>query len=89
MSVRIRLRRIGKRPRKRPFFRVVVVEKGKARDGRCIEEIGFYNPTKNPSHINIKKERYNYWLKLGAQPSETVMNLIKKTGGQDAESSSS
>lgn len=78
MPVRIRLRRIGKRPHKRPYFRVTVVDGRKARDGRFIEEIGIYDPTKDPALIKINKDRYDYWVKHGAQPSETVASLAKK-----------
>ena len=81
MTVRIRLRRIGKRPHKRPFFRIIVTEKKQARDGRFIEEIGYYNPTKKPRVIKINKSRYDYWVKCGAQPSATIKTLAKKIGG--------
>lgn len=84
MAVAIRLRRIGKRPHKRPFFRVTVVDKRKARDGRFIEEIGLYAPTQSPPLVKINKERYDFWLKRGAQPSLTVMSLMKKIGGKYA-----
>lgn len=77
MSVRIRLRRIGKNPKKKPHFRISVFDSHKGRDGRFLEEIGFYNPT-NKS-IKVKKERYEYWINKGAQPSETVRSLISKS----------
>jgi len=78
MAVRIRLRRIGKRPKKRPFFRITVADAHKARDGKFIEEIGYYDPTKNPPLINIDTNRYDYWISKGAQPTETVASLYKK-----------
>lgn len=84
MAVRIRLRRIGKRPRKRPFFRIIVSEKKQARDGRFIEEIGYYNPSKKPALVKINRSRYEFWVKSGAQPSQTVRNLAKRSGGKDA-----
>lgn len=80
MAVRIRLKRIGKNPKKKPHFRVAVFDKHKARDGRFIEEIGFYDPTKNPPSIKINKERYDFWIKQGAKPSDTVKSLIKNGG---------
>lgn len=79
MTVRIRLRKSGKSSKKDYHFRVVVVDSRKARDARCIEELGFYNPAKNPTQIKLDMERINYWLGCGAQPSETVASLIKKT----------
>jgi small subunit ribosomal protein S16 len=76
--LRIRLKRIGKNPKGRPFFRVVVLDRKKARDSRPVEEIGYYDPTKEPTLVQINKKRFNYWLSRGAQPSETVNSLIKK-----------
>lgn len=78
MAVRIRLKRLGKVHA--PFYRVVVVDQRKKRDGRVIEEIGTYDPTRNPSHISIKGDRAQYWLSVGAQPSNQVRNLLKLTG---------
>ena len=80
MLVRIRLRRIGKNPKRRVFFRISVFNKVKGRDSRCIEEIGYYNPTKEPPVIKINKERLDYWLSCGAQMSQTVKSLVKKIG---------
>ena len=74
--VKIRLRRIG--AKKAPFYRVVVAESKYARDGRFIEEIGTYNPLVNPAEIKIDVERANYWIKNGAQPTDTVKALLKK-----------
>lgn len=78
MAVRIRLKRMGKKHQ--PFYRVVVVDGRKKRDGRVIEEIGTYDPTRQPSHIQITGERAQYWLSVGAQPSDQVLNLLKLTG---------
>ncbi len=76
--LRIRLKRIGKNPKGKPFFRIVVIDRKKARDGRPLEEIGYYDPTKKPSLIKVNKERFDFWLSKGAQPSETVASLAKK-----------
>ena len=76
MAVKIRLRRIGKNPKKRPYFRVSVFEETRNRDGRFIEEIGTYNPI--TGSVSIKKERFDYWVKNGAIASDTVKSLIKK-----------
>jgi len=77
MSVVIRLRRIGKNPKKRPHFRITVFDKHRGRDGRFIEELGFYNPVTQA--VKINKERLNFWVKNGAQFSQTVKSLVKKT----------
>lgn len=77
MAVHIRLRRIGKNPRKKPYFRVTVFDERVNRDGRFIEEIGTHNPI--TGSFTIKKERYDFWLKKGAQPTEAVKKLIKKS----------
>ncbi len=76
MAVRIRLRRIGKRPKKKPHFRITVFDERRARDSRYIEELGFYSPVTGV--IKVNKERLEYWVKKGAQPSETIKNLVKK-----------
>lgn len=78
MAVRIRLKRVGKIHA--PAYRVVVVDSRKKRDGRVIEEIGNYDPQVNPSVIKIKSERAQYWLSVGAQPSDQVRNLLVLTG---------
>ena len=78
MAVRIRLKRMGKIHA--PVYRVVVVDSRKKRDGRVIEEVGLYDPTPNPSTIEIKSDRVQYWLGVGAQPSDAVYKLIKITG---------
>ena len=78
MAVKIRLKRMGKM--RAPYYRVVVMDSRKKRDGRAIEEIGKYHPTENPSFIEIQSERAQYWLSVGAQPSEQVTALLKVTG---------
>ena len=78
MAVKIRLKRMGKI--RAPYYRVVVVDARKRRDGRVIEEIGKYHPTEDPSLIEIDSERAQYWLGVGAQPTEQVLNLLKITG---------
>ncbi|MEG2597420.1 MAG: 30S ribosomal protein S16 [Oscillospiraceae bacterium] len=75
MAVKIRLRRMG--AKKAPFYRIVVADSRYPRDGRFIEEIGTYDPTKNPSMINIDAEKANKWIATGAQPTETVKKLLK------------
>jgi len=77
MSVVVRLRRIGKNPKKRPHFRISVFDQRRGRDSKFIEEIGFYNPITQA--IKIKKERLDFWVKNGAQLSGTVKNLAKKS----------
>jgi len=76
MAVHIRLRRIGKRPTKRPYFRVTVFDERRSRDGKFLEEIGFYNPLTGA--VKIKKDRYDFWVKNGAQPTIALKSLIKK-----------
>ena len=76
--VKIRLKRIGMK--KMPFYRVVVADSRFPRDGRNIEEIGYYDPRQNPAVIHIDNERAQYWIKCGAQPTDTVRGLLKKGG---------
>ncbi|NMB96895.1 MAG: 30S ribosomal protein S16 [Clostridiaceae bacterium] len=76
MAVKIRLKRVG--AKKSPTYRVVVADSRFPRDGRFIEEIGYYNPTTNPSVINVDKEKAVQWIKNGAQPTDTVKSLLKK-----------
>jgi small subunit ribosomal protein S16 len=71
----IRLARFG--AKKKPTYRVVVMDKEKARNSRNVEVVGFYNPISQPATVNLKHERIEYWLKNGAQPSETVGRLLK------------
>jgi small subunit ribosomal protein S16 len=78
MAVRIRLRRLG--AKKRPFYRVVVADQRSPRNGRFIEIIGKYHPLEEPSLIEIDEEKALEWLRKGAQPSEPVTNLLRKTG---------
>ena len=77
MAVKIRLKRIG--AKKKPFYRVVVADERAPRDGKFIEEIGYYNPLTNPAEIKIDAEKATKWLNNGAQPTETVRSLLKKT----------
>ena len=77
MAVKIRLRRMG--AKKAPFYRIVVADSRYPRDGRFIEEIGTYNPLKDPGEIVVDKERAAYWIGCGAQPSDTVRALLKKS----------
>ncbi len=76
--VKIRLRRMG--AKKAPFYRVVVADSRYPRDGRFIEELGTYDPRQNPAAVNIDVERAQAWIKTGAQPTETVRDLLKKAG---------
>jgi small subunit ribosomal protein S16 len=78
MAVKMRLRREGKK--KQPFYRVVVADVRSPRDGRFIEDLGYYHPLRNPSEISIDKERALYWLRNGVQPSEAVVNLLRIEG---------
>jgi len=78
VAVKIRLKRMGKI--RAPFYRVVVMDSRTKRDGRAIEEIGLYHPTREPSVIEIDSERAQYWLRVGAQPTEQVAALLKVTG---------
>ena len=77
MAVKIRLKRLGSK--KNPFYRVVVADERSPRDGRFIEEIGYYNPLTNPVDIKIDAEKATKWLSNGAQPTETVRSLLKKS----------
>jgi small subunit ribosomal protein S16 len=74
--VAIRLARIGSK--KRPYYRIVVIEKRRARNGRFLEVIGQYNPIVNPAEVQINPERAQYWLSKGAEPSETVASILRK-----------
>ena len=74
--VKIRLRRMG--AKKAPFYRVVVADSRSPRDGRCIEEIGTYNPLTDPATIQVDVEKAQQWIKNGAQPTDTVKALLKK-----------
>ena len=74
--VKIRLRRMG--AKKNPYYRIVVADTHFQRDGRCIEEIGTYDPTATPSAVTVDLERAKYWIANGAQPTDTVKALLKK-----------
>ncbi|MBO5232380.1 MAG: 30S ribosomal protein S16 [Acutalibacteraceae bacterium] len=78
MAVKIRLRRMG--AKKAPFYRVVVADSRSPRNGRFIEEIGYYDPTKEPAVVNIDGEKAKAWIGNGAQPTDTVKALLKKNG---------
>ncbi|HHU01820.1 MAG TPA: 30S ribosomal protein S16 [Christensenellaceae bacterium] len=78
MAVKIRLKRMGMK--KRPFYRVVVADERSPRDGRFIEEIGIYDPMKQPAEIRIDNEKASKWLANGAQPTDTVKVLLRKVG---------
>lgn len=78
MSVKIRLRRMG--AKKRPFYRIVVADSRSPRDGRFIEELGFYDPLKDPAEISINKDKAAEWLKKGAQMTDTARALFSKAG---------
>ena len=78
MAVKIRLRRMG--AKKAPFYRVVVADERSPRDGKFIDEIGYYNPLTNPADVKIDAEKAEKWLANGAQPTETVKSLLKKSG---------
>ena len=77
MAVKIRLTRMGKK--KNPFYRIVVADERSRCDGAPIEEIGYYNPMTNPAEVKIDAEKANKWLATGAQPTDTVRALLKKT----------
>ena len=78
MAVQIRLRRMGQK--KAPFYRIVVADSRFPRDGRCIEEIGTYDPTKDPSEYHVNEELAKKWLANGAQPTDTVARIFKNAG---------
>ena len=78
MAVKIRLRRMGQK--KAPFYRIVVADSRSPRDGRFIDEIGYYDPTKEPSEIRVDEEAANTWLANGAQPTQTVEKILKTAG---------
>lgn len=78
MAVKIRLRRMG--AKKAPFYRVVVADSRYPRDGRFIEEIGYYNPMTEPAEIKLDAEKAKKWISNGAQPTDTVKTILKKEG---------
>ena len=81
MAVKMRLRRMG--AKKAPFYRVIVADSRSPRDGRFIEEIGYYNPLTNPADIKIDADKAKKWISNGAQPTDTVKALLKKSGAID------
>ena len=78
MAVKIRLRRMG--AKKSPFYRIVVADSRFPRDGRFIEEIGYYNPMEEPSVVKVDPEKAKKWIANGAQPTDTVKSILKKEG---------
>ena len=78
MAVKIRLKRMGQK--KAPFYRIIVADSRSPRDGRFIEEIGYYDPTKEPSEIRVDEEAAKKWLANGAQPTQTVEKILKTAG---------
>ena len=76
MAVKIRLRRMG--AKKAPFYRIIVADSRSPRDGRFIEEVGYYNPMTNPAEIKVDLEKAEDWMKKGAQPTDTVKVILKK-----------
>ncbi|MFP8884457.1 30S ribosomal protein S16 [Streptomyces mangrovi] len=78
MAVKIKLKRLGKI--RSPHYRIIVADSRTRRDGRAIEEIGLYHPVQNPSRIEVDSERVQYWLGVGAQPTEPVLAILKVTG---------
>ena len=80
--VKIRLRRMG--AKKNPYYRIVVADSKSPRDGRFIEEIGTYNPLASPSEVKVDVERAEYWIKNGAQPTDTVRAILKKQSADNS-----
>lgn len=78
MSVKIRMRRMGSK--RKPFYRIVVADSRMPRDGRFIEEVGYYNPLTNPDAVKLEEDKIFEWLEKGAQPSDTVRSLLSKAG---------
>ena len=84
MAVKIRLKRIGSK--KNPFYRIVVADERSPRDGKFIEEIGYYNPLTEPKTVKVDAEKVNKWISNGAKPTDTVNKLFKKNGVYEAKS---
>ena len=78
MSVKIRMRRMG--TKRKPFYRIVVADSRMPRDGRFIEEVGYYNPPTNSDEVKLEEDKIFEWLEKGAQPSDTVRSLLSKAG---------
>jgi small subunit ribosomal protein S16 len=77
MAVRIRLARFG--AKKRPYYRIVAANSEAKRDGRFLEQLGTYDPNVDPPAVRLERDRYDYWVSVGARPSETVASLVKRT----------
>lgn len=82
MAVKLRLARVG--AKKSPFYRVVVTDSRSPRDGRFIEHVGIYDPTRNPAEVRFRMDRIDHWLGVGATPSDTVAHLINRTRQESA-----
>ncbi len=85
MAIKLRLARAG--AKKNPFYRVVVANSKSPRDGKFIEHIGIYDPTRNPAEVRFQAERLDYWLGQGAQPTDTVSHLIRRVKSEASPSS--
>ncbi len=79
MAVVLRLKMFG--TKKKPFYRIVAMTKSTKRDGKPLEELGYYDPKKDKNEVALDRERVEYWLKNGAKPSETVKSILKRIGG--------
>jgi small subunit ribosomal protein S16 len=78
MAMKLRLTRMG--TKKKPFYRIVAVDSASRRDGRALDYVGYYNPMTNPADIKIDQEKVKSWIERGAQPTDTVRSLLKKSG---------
>jgi len=78
LAVKLRLRRMGKK--KQPIYKIVAADARSPRDGKFLEAVGIYNPLTNPHTVNVKEDRVNYWLNVGAQPTDTVKSLLSQKG---------
>ncbi len=78
MALRLRLKKGGEK--KRPFYRLIAIDKEERRDGRALDYLGYYNPMVEPNEVKIDQERVRYWMNEGAKPTETVRSLLKKVG---------
>jgi small subunit ribosomal protein S16 len=78
MALKLRLTRMGSK--KKPFYRIVAVDSASRRDGRALDYVGYYNPMTEPADIKIDQEKVKNWIELGAQPTDTVRSLLKKSG---------
>lgn len=78
MALKLRLTRMGSK--KKPFYRIVAVDSASRRDGRALDYVGYYNPMTNPADIKIDQDKVKSWIERGAQPTDTVRSLLKKSG---------